>query len=228
MQENERKKSLIKHNILLYLDNKGITKYKFYKETGIARGVLDQDTGMSEENTARFISYYSDVNPIWLLTGNGRMLKDGYTIDTEINTACDSVPEYKKRTEGIPLIPINAMAGYMKGEIQVLEYECERYVVPAFKEADFLIRVKGDSMYPKYSSGDIVACKKLLLNDLFFQWNKVYVVDTTQGALIKRIKKGSDNEHITICSDNMSYEPFELHRGQINSIALVVGVIRLE
>ena len=120
------------------------------------------------------------------------------------------VPEYG--LEGIPLIPIDAMAGFGKGEFQIMEYECERYVVPMFKGADFLIPVKGSSMIPKYNSGDVVACKRLLLNDIFFQWNKVYVLDTCQGALVKRIKKGSDTDHILIVSDNEQYEPFELHK----------------
>ena len=51
--------------------------------------------------------------------------------------------------------------------MSVLEYECDRYVVPMFKEAEFLITVKGSSMIPKYNSGDIVACKNLPLLDLF-------------------------------------------------------------
>lgn len=128
---------------------------------------------------------------------------------------------------GIPLIPINAMAGAFVGEQVVLELECERYVVPAFKDAEFLITVKGSSMIPKYNSGDIVACKRMPL-DTFFQWNKVYVLDTEQGPLIKRIKKGSTADTLTIFSDNPSYEPFELPRTKIYHIALVVGVIRLE
>ena len=65
------------------------------------------------------------------------------------------------------------------------------------------------------------------LNDIFFQWNKVYVLDTEQGALIKRIKKGSEG-HILIVSDNKDYEPVELHLSKIHAIAIVVGVIRLE
>lgn len=130
--------------------------------------------------------------------------------------------------EGIPLIPVNAMAGALTSEQTVLEYECDRYVVPVFKGADFLIPVKGSSMYPKYSSGDIVACKRVPMTDLFFQWNKVYVLDTNQGALIKRIKRGSDSEHILIVSDNEAYEPFELPIRCIYNVAIVIGVIRLE
>lgn len=130
--------------------------------------------------------------------------------------------------EGIPLIPIEAMAGALTSEMTVLEYECERYVVPVFKGADFLIPVKGSSMYPKYSSGDIVACQRVSMSELFFQWNKVYVIDTNQGALIKRIKPGSDKDHVLLVSDNEKYDPFELPFSAIHAVALVLGVIRLE
>lgn len=133
-----------------------------------------------------------------------------------------------KPNEGIPLLPIEAMAGALTSEQTVFEYECERYVIPVFKGADFLVPVKGSSMYPKYSSGDIVACQRVPMSDLFFQWNKVYVIDTTQGPLIKRIKPGSDKEHVLIVSDNEKYDPFELPYSAIRAVALVIGVIRLE
>lgn len=148
----------------------------------------------------------------------------------------EDVPQYRvshmydpiSQPEGIPLLPISAMAGAFTGDMSVLEYECERYVIPAFRGADFLIPVKGSSMYPKYSSGDLVACKRVPASDLFFQWNKVYVLDTDQGALIKRICPGSSDDTVTIVSDNKDYTPFELRRSQIRAVALVVGVIRLE
>ena len=129
---------------------------------------------------------------------------------------------------GLPLIPMSAMAGFANGSKEILELECERYVVPNFRGADYLITVKGSSMYPKYNSGDIVACKKLNINDIFFQWNKVYVIDTDQGPLIKRIKKGTDDQHILAVSENADFDPFELHVSKIYSIALVVGCIRME
>lgn len=71
-----REKSLIKNKILEYLDFKGITKYEFYKNTGVSNGVLSQSSGMSEENTMRFISYYSDVSLDWLLKDKGDMIKN--------------------------------------------------------------------------------------------------------------------------------------------------------
>lgn len=164
-----------------------------------------------------------DININWLLTGEGNMLR---TESKEENIPVAHPSD--SPMEGIPLIPISAMAGAFTGEQTVLEYECERFVVPTFKGAEFLISVKGSSMYPKYNSGDIVACKRLPMGDIFFQWNKVYVLDTDQGPLIKRVKPGSDKEHVLIVSDNERYEPFELPLNRIYHVALVIGVIRLE
>jgi transcriptional regulator with XRE-family HTH domain len=70
------KNSLIKQNILQYIDCKGITKYRFYQLTGITRGFLDSSSGSSEETIAKFITYFKDVNISWLLTGEGNMLKE--------------------------------------------------------------------------------------------------------------------------------------------------------
>ena len=120
------------------------------------------------------------------------------------------------------------MAGAFTGEVSVMEHECERYVIPAFQGANFLIRVTGDSMFPTYRSGDLIACQNVPLNDLFFQWNKTYVLDTKQGPLIKRVRRGSDEAHILIVSDNAEYEPYELALTQFNGVAIVRGLVRIE
>jgi len=163
------------------------------------------------------------LSPSWLLTGEGSMLLDDTTERTSVPAVKASSP-----TEGIPLIPFSAMAGALMGEQTALDYECERYIVPAFKGADFLMQVKGTSMEPTYLAGDIVACQRVPLSDIFFQWGKVYVLDTAQGALIKRIKQAPNKDSVLIVSDNTQYDPFELSVKGINAIALVIGLIRAE
>ena len=137
-------------------------------------------------------------------------------------------PAVRQISTGIPLLPVEAVAGVLSGnDMQVMDYECEYYNIPTFKGAEFLIQISGDSMQPKYYSGDIVACKRLPI-DTFFQWNRVYVIGSEQGVIIKRVKRGSDEQHITLVSENTDYEPFELPLNKIHSIALVVGVVRAE
>lgn len=219
--------SFLKSRISQYLDFTAITKYECYQKTGIANGVLSQKGGLSEDNLMRFLSYYDELNAEWLLTGEGEMIKPTpilYKDEQNKELLALRSDDYK----GIPLIPLDAMAGFVSGDGSgVMEYECEHYIIPNFRDADFLIAVKGESMSPKYISGDIVACKKLPI-DTFFQWNKVYVLDTDQGALIKRIKKSNSTDYIMCVSENTDYDPFELHKEHIYSLAIVVGLIRTE
>ena len=211
----------------------GINITSMEKMIGASKGVLSraikQGTDIQAKWLSAIVENYPQYSASWLLTGEGKMLRNEESPPSEpIDGAIPLAHPAHSPGEGIPLIPISAMAGAFTGEHTVLEYECERFVVPTFKGAEFLISVKGSSMYPKYNSGDIVACKRLSMSDIFFQWNKVYVLDTDQGPLIKRVKPGSDTGHVLIVSDNVHYEPFELALEQIHHVALVIGVIRLE
>lgn len=222
MEINGNSQTEISQRLFEYITNDVVTTpSQFAVKAGIdASGFHKMLKGQQKitKGTLKKISDAYGLSLDWLLTGEGEMLQSSTPVASPTT----------KAGEGIPLIPAEAMAGALSGEQTVLDYECERYVVPVFKGADFLIQVKGSSMYPKYSSGDIVACHRVPLSGIFFQWNKVYVLDTDQGALIKRIKPGSTPDTLLIVSDNPKYDPFELSLASIHAVALVIGVIRLE
>lgn len=184
MQENKQEKSPIKQNILRYLAQKGVSAYEFYKESGVTRGILQQNNGISEDNIARFLAYAPDVNIEWLLTGEGPMLSHPTTPTPPTQPTTPTKPTSHPSTSGIPLIPLDAVAGFPAESGGGVRLEdCERYVIPEFenKGANFLIRVSGDSMVPLYYSGDLLACRKI--TDIrFFQWGTVYVLETSQGG----------------------------------------------
>lgn len=217
---------------------------RFEEKCGLKRGNISNmsnESSIGSDKLSKIIDAYSSIDIEWLLTGKGDMLKNEITRPVQ-NASSAVIPDGKdvkkisktqlkkadNSKKGIPLIPLHAMAGALRGEISVLEHECEQYVVPAFKGADFLIPVKGNSMFPTYQSGDIVACQRTPMSSVFFQWNKPYVLDTAQGAIIKRIRPGVDDEHVQIVSDNTDYLPFYLHKSEIYAVALVIGIIRLE
>jgi len=154
------------------------------------------------------------ISPNWLLLGEGNMLKSPKGEETAQATR-------------LPLIPIEAFAGP-----GLPTYEDERiedfYTVSEFKNSDFLIRVKGDSMVPRYNGGDIVACKRV--KDVYFlQWNRAYVICTeSQGVMIKRVQPSEKEGCIKCVSDNEKYAPFDVPMNDIVQIALVNGAITLD
>lgn len=209
------------------LRQKDVARMMGTSETSVSRNIRAAGDGRANVDFLVQLNNAFDgiFNIDYILNGTGELLSSK---DDDIKTATDKAVD-EETEETLPLIPIEAIGGALTGtDGQWMEYECDRYVVPAFKKSDFLIRVDGDSMYPKYCRGDIVACTKVPLTDLWFQWGRTYVVDTRQGALIKYLEPGKDEGHITLASENPKYKPFQLPVTEINGVALVNGLIRVE
>lgn len=179
-------------------------------------------------NTLDYRILIDEINGLsanWLLTGEGEMFLSSESTKDVVN---EPGSHYFAK-QGIPLIPIEAVAGAAKGDLTALAVDSENYVIPDFNnKADFLIRVSGNSMAPKYYNGDIVACKQIP-TATFIQWGKVYVLDTLQGAICKRLFEGSKKDTVKVVSENTNYPPFEISlKTDVRSISIVVGVIRVE
>jgi len=175
--------------------------------------------GISKKIADKILKAFPEVSETWLVTGKGSMLKN----DTE----------QEKELLSVPLIPFSAIAGLgTDGLTEGVRFEdCEKYIVPEFIHGgvEFVIRVSGSSMYPKYSNGDILACRRVY-DILFFQWGKTYVIDSiSQGIMVKRIYKSDDDDYIKLVSDNKErYDAFDMPKSDIRSLSIVLGVIRME
>lgn len=68
-----------KRRLSQYLKSKRITQQTFFSETGIKRGFLDSDKlemSVSDDNLAKIFAVYTDIEPMWLISGQGPMLKE--------------------------------------------------------------------------------------------------------------------------------------------------------
>lgn len=166
----------------------------------------------------------------WIINGEGAKRKQKETLHIVAEETI-GYKEYVNKGQAIPLVEVVAVGGFGNAEFAIGERDVkDYYVVPKFKDRkiDFMIEVSGSSMYPKYNSGDVVACR-IIRESKFIQWNKVHVIATKeQGILIKRLKKSQEPKCLLAISDNKDYEPFDIPENEITGIALVMGVIRLE
>lgn len=210
------------------LENKGISSYRVSKDLKISQGSMTNylnGNTMPNASIMKQLCEYLNTTEGWLL--------DGVVLDNAVVSEPEIKYENKdKYGTGIPLIPFDGMAGWLSVDNPGVNLsECEQYNVPEFanKGADYIIRVSGSSMYPKYSNGDLLACKKIV-DIIFFQWGKVYVLDTSQGVLVKRIFEDKNSvDNIILMSDNKDHYPaFTIPKSDIRSLSIVLGVIRME
>jgi repressor LexA len=218
-----------------YMKSKGINDNQMTVSAGLSVGLIGKaksSKGMTSSNIEKILLAYPDINSDWLLTGRGNMLSS----DNGDNAVRQTPEPAAKRVmdddkEGIPLIPLDAVAGFPATDSSYAYMEnCDRYIIPEFQDkgADFIIRVSGDSMIPLYYNGDLIACHKI--HDIrFFQWGTVYVLETSQGILVKRIMESTDHDDCILCTseNDTVHRPFLLPKDDIRSMSTIVGLIRI-
>ena len=105
-------------------------------------------------------------------------------------------------------MPIAAQGGPLNDfVISINKNNCEHIASPV--KADYAMVINGDSMEPEYPAGSHVLIKKI--NErAFIEWGRVYVLDTCNGTIIKRIMPSDDPNKVKCVSINDKYPPFEV------------------
>lgn len=219
---------------ILWLLEKGYAKTKFEISNKLfitptkLSEILSGRLRLTTEIVARLVQNYQQISLEWIMLGVGVMEKNDPIVS--FNTMANVVQYCTKRDNTLPLLPFSAVAGWNGVDVDGVNHdECERMVVPYLVEAgaEFLVRTTGNSMYPTYSNGDILACRRVR-EARNIQWGKVYVIDSEEGPMVKRIQPGDKEESILCHSDNPNFAPFALNKHEIRSLALVIGSIRVE
>ena len=126
----------------------------------------------------------------------------------------------------ILVIPYEARGGTIGDFVQgIKEYDCEKVISP-IRGADYAMEVTGDSMSPEYPSGSRVLIKKV--SETFIQWNETYVLDTPDGAVIKRVRKTDDPSVVECVSVNPAYQSYTIPRDFIRGWYKVLMVMSLK
>lgn len=226
MKEKQQEKSPIKQNILLYLENKGVTPYEFYKESGVTRGILQQNNGISEDNIARFLAYAPDVNIEWLLTSKGSMIKDGSTdIQISNDTTTSSMPTTSMNPGiGTPYYDVDFIGGFDEVFNSQVNIPATNIVIRGFEKASLWCNVTGHSMEPKINHGDIIALHQCTLNDI--QYGEIYAVVLDTIRTIKILRRSPNPDKLRLIPINTNdYDEQEFDKSRIINVFEVIGSI---
>ena len=132
----------------------------------------------------------------------------------------------KGRITGYYYPEVNASAGF---DVSTFNEEKTRIPIflPDFGDNVIFINVYGDSMYPKYKSGDMIGIKPVEFQYIVFGHPYVVVFDNGD-TNIKYVQKGSDEHHIILASENPKYEPREYPLSIIRFFFTVKGSFNKE
>ena len=230
-----------KDRILQFIEYKGISKNKFYNETGISNGILDKKSGLSMDTVEKFYSTYPEINPEWLLTGQGEMLKEPTPEDkqSKLQKLKEIADTSTKKNNLIPFYEDVATIGGTSISADTSAVANTTTYIDAgdwFKgEVSAAIRHYGDSMV-EYSNGCILALKTIT-NQRNIVWGHNYVVETDEIRVTKRLQTCPEDKNCikaystnteTYPDGTLIHEPFKIHKEDIRKIFLVIGSIHKE
>ena len=220
-----------------YMKTKGLNDNKVTIEVDLSVGTLGksrkENRDLSAKNVEKILNYYQDLNKVWLLTGEGSMLKETAQAD---NNATFIAPYITDELVYLPLITTSAVASFIEN-LQDATDEMDTYPVYVAKGETFdinkhvVIDVSGDSMYPTINDKAKVLCEKVKPE----QWEnipneKVVAVIYGSSFIIKRLLKNNlaINNSLTLLADNRKYGETTLQRCEIRAIFRVIKKVSEE
>lgn len=216
---------MIKDRIKTYLSHKHLSAREFERLCNLGNGVVSKLSQSTSPATLNKIESNSDLNLSWLFTGEGEMLKSEQTSNETSNNPKDISSKDEVPEQFISyLVPMAAMGGSLVGfESEGVRREnCERVISP-IANADWVVPVCGDSMEPEYPNGSRVYVQQIFPDD-FIAWGNVFVLDTTNGIIIKVVKESEKKGCVRCESLNPSgrYAPFDVPMRSIRAMYRVM------
>ena len=213
-----------------YMDCKKISISAFEKSIGLSNASFNKTlkTGgaIGTDKLEKTLSVYTDINPRWLMTGEGPMLNEESIEPAHTFTLST---DRKVEVQDIPLYDLSATAGIIAifNDLSVTPDDYLR--VPNLPPVDGAIYVRGESMTPLLKSGDIIIYKKLALSLDSILWGQIYLLSFEAGGdtftVVKYIQKSEDPERIRLVSHNSQFEPKDIPLSSVRALAIVKASI---
>lgn len=166
------------------------------------------------------INVVHDLNASWLLTGKGNpFIKEDKHLPT--NTNGKGVPYFEDIEASCSILSMNMETP--ENPTFYIDYE-------HFNDCNAYIPVVGDSMYPQYCAGEIVAVKQIFNFDVI-QWGEAYLIVTNSNAndlrTIKQIHYCDDESKIILRASNPNFRgDTKINKEDIVSMFIIKGKIK--
>ncbi|WP_245586399.1 XRE family transcriptional regulator [Olivibacter sitiensis] len=131
--------------------------------------------------------------------------------------------------EPVPYYNVN-LADIDFSQADIFQEAPEFYVnFRPFNDCNAYLPIYGDSMYPRFSSGEIIVIKEITNYDVI-QWGEAYLVVTDERAnamaTVKLLFAHSDESKLTLRSSNPNYQgDIVINKSHISKLYIVKGKI---
>ena len=201
----------VKERLLEFIEYKNLNASRFQKTIGVSSSyVNNMGDGISSAAVMAIERVYPELNIEWLKKGTGEMLNKNFEMPI---------------AQTINLVPLSSQFNSLDDFVgePTTPLGCEKIISPIYC-ADVAMKVTNDCMAPQYPTGSIVLLRKTN-EKAFIDWGKVYVLDTCNGIIMKRVLPSNSKDSVKCENIDKVFPPFEIKRSDINGWWAVLMVM---
>lgn len=196
------------------MTQKGYNKNSLTVKLGLSANsiigrIINEQARPSYEVMKAIVTLFEDVNPRWLIAGEGSMSGKEMAATTEKGEI-----RYYKAGSGEPF----------PGDKKDLKATAI-LTLYGFTDCQYAFDVFGDSMSPRFRSGDIVICSdhagKTILQ------GEAYLIVTAESPLIRTIKSSNGSTYL-LGAENPRFGDYEVNKSDVSHLYLIKGIVRRE
>ena len=203
-----------------YMKFSGLNDNKVTVQLGIGVGIIGKSRkegrDLSDRVIEKILNYYKNINKVWLLTGEGEMLKS------------ESLPK-PHGGANIPFYDIDVTASIAEVFCDTPEIPQYYITVPPLNDCTAAFPVYGESMEPDFYAGEVVLVKEVTNVDSML-WGEPYLVITNANCdnlrTIKNVYLSDDRQKFILRATNPRYAGDTIvPRNDVLKIFLVKGKV---
>lgn len=218
--------------IQLIMDELGIDKSKdFASFLGIKPNTLSNWMSRNTFDAELIYTKCDFINPSWLLTGNGEMIKSYSRNTNQLSMVNEKQASYGIINQQVPVYDLTASASIeqvFSNQSKIIPMD--HIHIPNLPKCDGAISISGDSMYPLLKSGDMILYKEVQ-NKQNIIWGEMYVMyinnDGDEFFFVKYIQKSEIEGYVKLVSQNVNHQPVDFPMDSIKHLAKVQASIRV-
>ncbi len=168
---------------------------------------------VGEKLKEQILDIFPQVNRVWLLTGEGEMLKSE-----------GGEMQICGQGKGVPYYDVDFIGGFDLVANNQTAKPAYHINFEEYNRADCWVNVTGHSMEPAISHGDIVALKEVQDWETYILYGEVYAIVTDEYRTIKKVRKSQrGDEYIKIIPTNTEYDEQDIPVSVVRKVFQVLG-----
>jgi transcriptional regulator with XRE-family HTH domain len=200
--------------LTMVMRHKGLNKNSLSVQLGLTANsvigrIVNDQSRPSYDILKDIVTHFTDINARWLVTAEGSML--GKESASKIDKG---EIRYFKSGSGEPF-PTNT--DDLKATAIMTLY--------GFTDCQYAFDVFGDSMAPRFRSGDLVLCSDHLHKNIL-PGEAYWIV--SEGVPSIRTVKNETNGSYLLGAENPRYSDYEIKKDEVTHLYLIKGTIRRE